>query len=122
MRKQILAAATALALAAGLTSSAMAFDRNADSGRHTRHFHAGASGGMHGPRGRHVSRFAGVRDLESRRDSGWNSGDPSYHGGFIDLGPLGFTTACGAYRYGHGYCGPGYGSYGYGTPIDAWSR
>jgi hypothetical protein len=112
MRKKILATATALTLAAGLTSSAMAFDRNADSGPHTRHFRAGASGGMYGSRSRHLSRFAGVRGFESRRYSGsayYESG-PSYRGGFVDLGPLGITTAC-------GYCGSGYG-----TPIDAWSR
>ena len=117
MRKQILATATALTLAAGLTTSAMAFETDSSS-RHSGQFRAGAYGGMHGPRGRHISRYAGVRGFESRRHGGWNYGGPSYRGGLVDLGPLGITTAA----CGHGYCGPGYGPYSYGTPIDAWSR
>lgn len=105
MRKQILATTTALALAADLTSTAMALDHKAESRRYAGHF-AGASGGMHDRRGTHTSRFPGVGGPERQ-----------HRGGFVDLGPLGITTACGSYRYGHDDCGSGYG-----TPIDAWSR
>ena len=59
------------------------------------------------------SRLAGVRGPESWYPGG---GSPGYHGGFIDLGPLGITAACGSHPHRYGYCGPGYS-----TPIDAWS-
>ena len=116
MRKHVLAAA-ALALAAGLTTGAMAFDDRRDGGHHVEHFRAGASGGMHDHRGSQVSRFAGVRSSGSRRHGGATSyhfGGPSYRGEFIDLGPLGITTACGSYRNRPAYCGPGYS-------VSAWS-
>lgn len=115
MRKQILATTTALALAADLTSSAMARDHKAESRRYTGHF-AGASGEMHDRRGRQAMRFAGGGGPERQRHGGLSYGGDD-RGGFVDLGPLGITTACGSYRYGHDDCGSGYG-----TPIDAWSR
>ena len=111
MRRLILAGAV-LALAAGVTPSAMASDQKADkSGSHIGRFHTAAFGRTHHIR--HSSRLAGVRGPESWYPGG---GSPGYHGGFIDLGPLGITAACGFYPLGHGYCGQGYG-----TPIDAWS-
>jgi len=111
MKKQILAGTTALALAMGMTTSAMAFDQGG------RGFHAGRSHGGFGS-----SRFSGVRGLSGWRHGDWGSrqfdgdyggrgyGGPSYHGHPTDLGPLGFTF------------GPTT-LYGYapGTSIAAWS-
>jgi hypothetical protein len=71
----------------------------------------GAFGGTH-----HVvrgGRLAGVRGPETSYPG---VGSPGYHGGFIDLGPLGMTAACGSHAQRSGYCGPSYGA-----PIDAWS-
>ena len=80
MRKQILATAAVLVPAIGATTSTMASDRKSGHGRYS-----------------HT-----VRNAES-----WRQGDTSYRGGFIDLGPLGITAACGSYRSKH-YCGQGY--------------
>lgn len=103
MRRLILAGA-ALVFAAAGTASAMASDQGGGkSGRHVGGFHTAASARIH--HSMHSSRFAGVRGAES-----------PYPGGFIDLGPLGFMAACGAYPGGHGYCGPSSDA-----PIDAWS-
>jgi hypothetical protein len=110
MRRLIVAGAV-LALAAGITASAMASDQKADkSGRHVGRFHAAALGRTH-----HIrrSRLAGDRGPESWYPDG---ASPGYQGGFIDLGPLGITSACGSTPHRYGYCGPGYG-----TAIDAWS-
>jgi hypothetical protein len=109
----LMLAGTVLVLAAAVTASAMASDQKAgQSGRHVGRFHAAASGGAHHIR--RSSRLAGVRGPES----GYAGGESSpYHGGFIDLGPLGMTAACGSYPpHRYGYCGPRYGA-----PIDAWS-
>ena len=92
-----------LALAVGMTAAAMASDQRAGkSGHHIGHF-------------QHHSRLAGVRGPEGRYPG---SAGPVHSGGFIDLGPLGFTAACGSYanRYRSDYCGPRNGA-----PIDAWS-
>ncbi|WP_423968376.1 hypothetical protein [Bradyrhizobium sp.] len=111
MRRLILAG-TVLALVAGVTGGAMASDQTTDrSGRHVGRVHAAAFGRAH--RIRHPSRLAGIRRPESWYPGG---GSPGYPGGFIDLGPLGITAACGAYPHRYGGCGSGYG-----TPIDAWS-
>ena len=111
MRKLILAG-TVLALTAGVTASAMASDQKADkSGSHVGRFHTAAFGRTHHVR--RSSRLAEVRGPETWYPGG---GSPGYHGGFIDLGPLGITAACGSYPHRYGHCGPGYGA-----PIDAWS-
>jgi hypothetical protein len=112
MMRRLLLAGTVLALAAGVTASAMASDQKADKGgSHVGRFHTAASGKTYHIR--RSSRVAGVRGPESSYPGG---GSPGYHGGFIDLGPLGITAACGSYPLRYGTCGPGYG-----TPIDAWS-
>jgi hypothetical protein len=113
MMRRLILAGTVLALAAGVTASAMASDQKADkSGSHLGRFHTAAFGRTHHIR--RSSRLAGVRGPESWYPGG---GSPGYHGGFIDLGPLGITAACGFYPHNrYGYCGPRYG-----TPIDAWS-
>jgi hypothetical protein len=112
MMRRLILAGTVLALAAGVTASAMASDQKSDkSGSHAGRFHAAAFGRTHHIR--RSSRLAGVRGPESWYPGG---GSPDYHGGFIDLGPLGITAACGSYPHRYGHCGPGYG-----TPIDAWS-
>jgi len=101
-------AGAVLALAAALTTSASAFDQKPGKGAHNvGHFQ------HHIP---HGSRLAGVRDPEGSYAAG---GRPTYNGGFVDLGPLGFTAACGSYanRYRSDYCGPRDGA-----PIDAWGR
>jgi hypothetical protein len=111
MRRLILAG-TVLAFAAGVTASAMASDPKAGkSGSHVGSFHAAAFGGTHHVR--RTSRIAGVRGPDSWYPAG---GSPGYHGGFIDLGPLGIAAACGSYPRGYGYCDQGYGA-----PIHAWS-
>jgi hypothetical protein len=98
MKKQILAAATLIALAIGATTSAMAFDHKAGhGGRHLKTHHAEST---HGTAARR-NRLARTRNPESR-------GDTSYRGGFIDLGPLGVTAACGSPSYKGRYCGQGY--------------
>jgi hypothetical protein len=106
MRKQILPAATVIALAMCATTSAMALDGKV--GHASRHIKVHHGGGMHGfP----VKRSRSARLRSSER---WRQGDTSYRGGFIDLGPLGITAACGSYRTKHGYCGPGYS-------VSAWT-
>jgi hypothetical protein len=112
MMRRLIVAGTMLVLAAGATSGAMASDRTADqSGRHAGRSHIAASGSAHHIR--RGSRLAGIRGPEN----GYPGGEsPGYHGGFIDLGPLGITAACGSYPHRYGYCGPGYS-----TSIGAWS-
>ena len=101
-----------LALAAGGTASAMGSDRTAgNSGRQVGGFHSAALAGSH--RIKRSGRLAGPRAPQSWYPGG---GTPGADGGFIDLGPLGMTAACGSYRHGNGPCASGYG-----TPIDAWS-
>ena len=98
MGKQIFATATVLVLAATAITSARASDHRAgQGGSHVRSVHVAAIHGGH----RHRARLARVRGPENWRQDGADSG------GFIDLGPLGFTAACGAYRSRH-YCGQGY--------------
>jgi hypothetical protein len=112
MIRTLILAGTVFALAAGVMTSATASDRKAGkSGSHVGRFHPAAIGGTHHIR--RSSRLAGVHGPEIWYPGG---GSPGYHGGFIDLGPLGITAACGSYPRRNGYCGPGYG-----TPIDAWS-
>ncbi len=98
MRKEILAGLTILAFVTGMTAGALAFDNKPDRAGHVRHFHAG---GTHSFGARRGNRFAGVRATDDR-------------GGFIELGPLGITAACGSYRHQHGDCGSGYS-------VSAWS-
>ena len=108
MMRRLILAGTVLALAAGVTTGAMASERKADkSGSHVGRLHPGAFGSTHHVR--RSSRLAGVRGSESWHPDG---SSPGYRGGFIDLGPLGITTACGPSRR----CGSGYG-----TSVSAWS-
>jgi hypothetical protein len=105
MRNQILAVATIFLLAAGATTGAMASGHRAGyGGSHVRGFHVT---GMHGVNG-HRARLA-----RARRPESWREGGSDVRGGFIDLGPLGITAACGSYRSKH-YCGQGYS-------VSAWS-
>jgi hypothetical protein len=105
MRKQVLATAV-LVLAAGVATGARAIEHKAShGGTHVRNLHVA---GMHSGH-RHRARHAGVHGPES-----WRENSADVRGGFIDLGPLGITAACGSYRSGHGYCGPGYS-------VSAWS-
>jgi hypothetical protein len=110
MQKRILAGVTVLAFSAGVMSSAMALDQKAGRGGH--HIKGFRAGGMHSSEARRNTRFSGVRGFESWRQN--DRGHGGYHGGFIDLGPLGITAACGSYRYKNGGCGPGYS-------VSAWS-
>ena len=108
MMRTLILAGTVLVLVAGVATGAVASDRKTGKGgSQVGRFHTAASGGTHHIR--HNSRLAGVRAPE-----GWYPGSAGYQGGFVDLGPLGMTAACGFYPVGHGYCGPDYG-----TPIDA---
>jgi hypothetical protein len=91
-----------------MTAGAMASgQRSGKAGHHVGHFQHHVW---------HSSRLAGVRGPESSYPP---SAGPAYSGGFIDLGPLGMTAACGSYanRYRSDYCGPRNGA-----PIDAWGR
>ena len=111
MRKLILAG-TVLAIAAAATASAKASDqRGGKSGSHVGRFHTATFGGTHHIR--RSSRPAGVRGPENWYPGG---GSPGHHGGFIDLGPLGITAACGSYPHRYGYC-----DLSYGAPVHAWS-
>jgi hypothetical protein len=93
-------AGTVLALSIGLTASAVASDhRVSNTRRHIGRSHHAAFDGAH-----HV------------RHSRFEAASAPTAGGFVSLGPLGFTAACGTYPRGHGYCGPTNGA-----PIDAWS-
>jgi hypothetical protein len=87
MRKQLLAGAMALALATGMSTSAMAFDRGGASGFHDDGFHRD---------GYHGSRFAGIRGFsEHRWHHGWSGHSglgygPSYGGGYYEgVAPFG---------------------------------
>jgi hypothetical protein len=102
MRKQILSVIAVLALAANMTSGAMA---SAHKAGHARNLHAA---GVQGHATKH-SRVARARGIE-----GWGQSNPGYRGGFVDLGPLGITAACGSYRHKQNYCGQGYS-------VSAWS-
>lgn len=114
MRWQLLAGATVLVLAAGATTSAMAYEHTSGkAAHHERQVHARTMGGMYHLGHRH--RLAEARGFAGPRQSGWESDGAFGRGGIIDLGPLGFTTACGSYRHRPDYCGPGYS-------IEAWSR
>ena len=100
MRRQILSAIAVLALAADITPGAMASGHKAGhASRHVGNLHAT---GVHGHATKH-GRFA-----RARGNDGWEQSNPGYRGGFIDLGPLGMTAACGSYRHKQGYCGQGY--------------
>ena len=106
MMRRLVLVGTVLAFAAGVTVSAMASDQRAgNSGNHFGRSHASAFGGTHHLR--RSSRLAGVRGPESWHPGG---GSPGYHGGFIDLGPLGVTAACGSTPHRYVSCGPGYGA------------
>jgi hypothetical protein len=108
MTTRLTLAGAVLALAVASTTGAMASDqRSGKGGHHVGHFQHHI---------RHSSRLAGVRGPEGPYPGG---GSPAYNGGFIDLGPLGITAACGSYanRYRSDYCGPRNGA-----PIDAWGR
>jgi hypothetical protein len=89
MRKRIFTIATVFLLAISVTTSAMASDRKSRRSHHVKTLHT------------------------VRSDENWRPSDTSYRGGFIDLGPLGITAACGSYRSKH-YCGQGYS-------VSAWS-
>jgi hypothetical protein len=112
MMRRLVLAGMVLTLVAGSTACAMASDQKAGkSGGHVGRFHIAASAGANDIR--RGSRLAGVRGPEHLYP-----GDESaaYHGGFIDLGPLGMTAACGSYHHSRSACGSTYGA-----PIDAWS-
>lgn len=114
MRKQLLAGVTVLTLAAGVTTSAMAFDqRPVEAGHHAGRVHARSISGTRHFRVRHS--LARSDGFVSPRQGGWEGSSSFGHGGIIDLGPLGFTTACGSYRHRPDYCGQGYS-------VEAWSR
>ena len=81
MRKQILFAASVMALAAGVTTNASAFDHS-HRGRHAKHLHTG----------------------EMRAAGGWKGGNAYGDSGYKNLGPLGIQFPC----VPHGYCGQGY--------------
>ena len=110
MRKHILAGVTVLAFSAGVMSSAMAFDHKAGRGGH--HIKSFRAGGMHSFEARRNTRFSGVRGFQSWRQNDRSHG--GYHGGYVDLGPLGIMAACGSYHYKYGTCGSGYS-------VSAWS-
>ena len=97
MKRQILAGTTALVLAMGMTTSAMAFDQTG------RGLHAGRSHGGFGG-----SRFAGVRGFSDWRQGGRGYGGSYYHTHPTDLGPLGFSFGSAT-------------GYAPGTSIAAWS-
>ncbi len=112
MMRRLIIAGTVLALAAGVTAGAMASDGKADQGgTHVGRLHTAAFGRTHHIRA--SRRLAGLRGPERGYPG---SGSLGYPGGFIDLGPLGITAACGSAPHRYGSCGPGYGA-----PIDAWS-
>jgi hypothetical protein len=98
MRRLVLVGAV-LMLAAIVAASARASDHRAGK----RGSHAASAGTDHVRPSSWFARYPGEVS-------------PPAYGGFIDLGPLGFMAACGAYPRGHGYCGPNVS-----TPIDAWS-
>jgi len=108
MKQQILAGAVSLALAATMTNGAMAFDQGSADGRYLRSHHSRGYGEMQSLRARRDSRFGGIRGYESWRHGGWGASEAANRSGYIDLGPLGFTAACGSPAYGRGYCGQGY--------------
>src|SRR5690242_1343674 len=113
MMRTLILAGTVLVLVVGVATGAVASDRKTGKGgSHGGRFHTASSNGTHHIR--HDSRLAGVRAPQGWYPGSAYPGSTGYQGGFVDLGPLGMTAACGFYPVGHGYCGPGYG-----TPIDA---
>jgi hypothetical protein len=97
MMRRLIVAGTVLALATGVTTTAMASDHKADkSGSHVGRFHTAAFARTHHLR--RSSRLAGAGGPESWYPGG---GSPGYHGGFIDLGPLGIRPLRSRLRYVH---------------------
>jgi hypothetical protein len=131
MTKQFLAGAMAIALATGLTSSAMAFGHGGSGGFHGGGFHGGAGfGGSHGGgfrtglggfRGSYAalprSNFAGVRGFTSFRYGGWGGqrfvrgyggwgyGGPYYYDDGLGIG-LGLVGLGLGLATGYPYCSP----------------
>ena len=99
MRKQFLATAAVLVLGANVTTGARAIEPKASIG--SAHVKTLRVAEMHQGH-RDKARLTRYRGSESRRQI-----SPDVRGGFIDLGPLGITAACGSYRSQH-YCGQGY--------------
>ena len=110
MRKPILAGAKALALAAGMTTSAMAFGHGGAS------FHGGGfrSSAIHG--GFHTNRFDGIRSFGGARGGyvrghggggryGYGWGYP-YDAYAADLGVVGLGLGLAGAASGYGYCEP----------------
>jgi hypothetical protein len=93
MKALILAIAAMLALAAGMTTGAMASSHKAGRGSHVTRIHANGTHGW----ARHARGYAAV------------DGSAYDYSGAKSLGPLGFTFGCV-----HGYCGQGYS-------VSAWS-
>ena len=96
MRKQLLAGAMAVALAAGMTTSAMAFDRGGAGGFHDGSFHRG---GFHGHSRVHIG-YSGFRGTNAGlRRVGF--GDGRYHG----WSDRRFVGGHGGWGYGPSYDG-----------------
>lgn len=129
MRKQLLAGAMAVALATGMTTSAMAFDRGGG-GFHGGGFHSGFAGSRGSFAAMHGGNFAGVRGFSGYRHGAWGSRrfvgggyggygyGPYYDDVGVDVGlgllglGVGLATAgygyCSPYVYDYGYCGSGF--------------
>jgi hypothetical protein len=124
MRKQLLAGAMAVALATGMTTSAMAFGHGSG-GRGGGGFHSGGYGGLHsgGFRSSYGAmrggNFAGVRGFSGYRHGAWGgrrfiNGNgyggygPYYDDSGIDvgLGLLGLGVGLATGGYDNGYCSP----------------
>lgn len=86
MRKQILAGAAALTLAAGMITGAMASNHKAGrGGSHVTRIHASGAHGW------------------ARREYASESGNAYGDGAYKNLGPLGMTFGCGRSTCGQGY-------------------
>src|SRR5579859_1171799 len=94
MRKQILAGATALLLATGMTTSAMAFSHGGRVGGNVGSVRTGGPTALHSYGGVQGNRFAGVRGFNGVRHGTWG---------------------------GRRFVGGGWGGYGWGYPYDAYA-
>jgi hypothetical protein len=110
MKKTLLAVAAAIALATGMTTSAMAFGHGGGAG-----FHGGGMGGFRG------GRFSGLRGFRGGYAAmhGGTFAGPGWHDGRRFVGGYGYGRYGGGYGpYDHGYYG-GLGLLGLGVGLAA---
>jgi hypothetical protein len=113
MKTQILAGATALVLAAGMTSSAMAFNHGGRGGGNTGSFRTGSVGAMHSYGAMQGPRMGAVRSFGTSGYAGTRSFGATPYAGNRTFGSTRYAGVRGynGWRHGRRFVG-GWGGYG----------